>query len=212
MKRHLLCRPFRLATLAAACVWLSAAWPGPQPLVVRLDPLPAPAPAEIFLRANQVGYGPGDAKVGVVFSTAALPDPTFTVVDAATGAAVHEGKARVLPGEHWGAFQHSFHRLRELIEEVGSGEDGSRAPASIVLLSGDVHHAYLAEVAFKLDNTSSSYQARLFVELQPAITAARNEITSAMASVQKVLTAEQWQRVPEQIRNPLQRGGRRQAQ
>jgi hypothetical protein len=49
--------------------------------------------------------------------------------------------------EHWGAFQESFHRLRELLEEVGSGKRGE-PPASIVLLSGDVHHAYLAEVAF----------------------------------------------------------------
>jgi hypothetical protein len=31
---------------------------------------------------------------------------------------------------------------------VGAGEHG-RPPASIVVLSGDVHHAYLAEVAFK---------------------------------------------------------------
>ena len=39
-------------------------------------------------------------------------------------------------------------RLRELLEEVGSGRRG-KAPASIVVLSGDVHHAYLGEVAFK---------------------------------------------------------------
>jgi hypothetical protein len=35
----------------------------------------------------------------------------------------------------------------ELLGEVGAGRRG-RAPASIVVLSGDVHHAYLAEVAF----------------------------------------------------------------
>jgi len=34
------------------------------------------------------------------------------------------------------------------VEEVGSGRRG-RAPASIVVLSGDVHHAYLAEVGFR---------------------------------------------------------------
>jgi hypothetical protein len=49
--------------------------------------------------------------------------------------------------EHWGAFQKSFERVRELVEEVGSGKRGE-APASIVFLSGDVHHAYLAEVSF----------------------------------------------------------------
>ncbi len=64
--------------------------------------------------------------------------------------------------EHWGAFQHSFHRLRELVEKVGAGENGSsEAPASIVFLSGDVHHAYLAEVALKRDRgvKSAVYQA-----------------------------------------------------
>ena len=62
--------------------------------------------------------------------------------------------------EHWGAFQTSFHRVRRLLEEVGSGEKGE-APASIVMLSGDVHHAYLSEVAFKRDRgvKSAVYQA-----------------------------------------------------
>ncbi|MEA2443546.1 MAG: hypothetical protein QOJ12_838 [Thermoleophilales bacterium] len=62
--------------------------------------------------------------------------------------------------EHWGAFQKSFHRVRELLEEVGSGKRGE-PPASIVLLSGDVHHAYLAEVAFPKDTgvRSNVYQA-----------------------------------------------------
>jgi hypothetical protein len=49
--------------------------------------------------------------------------------------------------EHWAAFQESFARLRELFRAVGSGERGE-APASIVALSGDVHHAYLFEVGY----------------------------------------------------------------
>ena len=63
--------------------------------------------------------------------------------------------------EHWGAFQNSFHRVRELVEEVGAGEKGSQPPASVVFLSGDVHHAYLTEVAFKRDRgvRSAVYQA-----------------------------------------------------
>lgn len=50
--------------------------------------------------------------------------------------------------EHWAAFEDSFHKLSGLLCAVGAGERG-RPPASIVALSGDVHHAYLAEVAFK---------------------------------------------------------------
>ena len=49
--------------------------------------------------------------------------------------------------EHWSAFEACFARMAELIAEVGSGRRGP-APASIVLLSGDVHHAYVAEAGF----------------------------------------------------------------
>jgi hypothetical protein len=54
---------------------------------------------------------------------------------------------RAVDFDHWASFGKSFRMLRELLEEVGSGKRG-RAPASIVVLSGDVHHAYLAETAF----------------------------------------------------------------
>ena len=47
--------------------------------------------------------------------------------------------------EGWAAFQDSFHRVARLLVEVASGRRG-RAPASIVIVSGDVHHAYLAEI------------------------------------------------------------------
>lgn len=67
---------------------------------------------------------------------------------------------RAVDFDHWAAFQHSFQRLRKLLEEVGSGRRG-KAPASIVLLSGDVHHAYLCEVGFKrgAGMRSAVYQA-----------------------------------------------------
>ncbi|MDC0768237.1 alkaline phosphatase D family protein [Streptomyces sp. HD] len=44
--------------------------------------------------------------------------------------------------EHWAAFPSSFDALAELIAEVGSGAE---APATVCVLSGDVHHAYVAE-------------------------------------------------------------------
>jgi PhoD-like phosphatase len=49
--------------------------------------------------------------------------------------------------EHWAAFQESFARLVDLFRAIGSGERGE-PPASIVALSGDVHHAYLFEVGY----------------------------------------------------------------
>lgn len=44
--------------------------------------------------------------------------------------------------EHWAAFPASFAALAGLIAEAGSGPD---APATVSVLSGDVHHAYIAE-------------------------------------------------------------------
>ncbi|MEU6445599.1 alkaline phosphatase D family protein [Streptomyces sp. NPDC046979] len=44
--------------------------------------------------------------------------------------------------EHWAAFPSSFDALADLIAEAGTGPG---APATISVLSGDVHHAYVAE-------------------------------------------------------------------
>ncbi|CAM5367198.1 Alkaline phosphatase family protein OS=Streptomyces tendae OX=1932 GN=GUR47_10715 PE=4 SV=1 [Streptomyces tendae] len=44
--------------------------------------------------------------------------------------------------EHWAAFPSSFDALGDLIAEAGSGPG---APATVSVLSGDVHHAYVAE-------------------------------------------------------------------
>ncbi|MFD7702938.1 alkaline phosphatase D family protein [Streptomyces caelestis] len=44
--------------------------------------------------------------------------------------------------EHWAAFPESFGELAELIAETGTGPE---APATVCVLSGDVHHAYVAE-------------------------------------------------------------------
>jgi PhoD-like phosphatase len=63
-------------------------------------------------------------------------------------APVGERIRRTADLEHWAAFQESFARLAELVRSVAAGERGE-APASVVLLSGDVHHAYLFEVAFR---------------------------------------------------------------
>ncbi|WP_267244318.1 alkaline phosphatase D family protein [Streptomyces sp. PR69] len=51
--------------------------------------------------------------------------------------------------EHWAAFPASFAELTTLIAEAG-GEPGSGAPApaTVCVLSGDVHHAYVAEAVY----------------------------------------------------------------
>ncbi len=62
--------------------------------------------------------------------------------------------------EHWAAFHASFERLTRVLGEAGSGTRG-RAPASVVVLSGDVHHAYLSEVEYPEEAgvDSAVYQA-----------------------------------------------------
>jgi hypothetical protein len=47
--------------------------------------------------------------------------------------------------EHWAAFGSSFERLGAALVSLGRGADG-RAPATALVLSGDVHHAYAAEL------------------------------------------------------------------
>jgi hypothetical protein len=48
--------------------------------------------------------------------------------------------------EHWCSFNESFERLGQWLGSVAEGTDDVEPPASIVLLGGDVHHAYVAEV------------------------------------------------------------------
>lgn len=47
--------------------------------------------------------------------------------------------------EHWGAFQSGFVEVFDLVMSLARGERGT-APETIVFLSGDVHHSYVAEV------------------------------------------------------------------
>lgn len=73
------------------------------------------------------------------------------VCDGAWGAravALGEKLRRAADFDHWASFRVSFERFERLLHEVAGGERG-RPPASVVILSGDVHHAYLAEVAFR---------------------------------------------------------------
>jgi hypothetical protein len=67
---------------------------------------------------------------------------------------------RALDLEHWPAFGDSFERMTGLLRSIGAGERGT-PPATIVMLGGDVHHAYLAETAFRNDAQvrSAVYQA-----------------------------------------------------
>ena len=49
--------------------------------------------------------------------------------------------------DHWAAFQRSFGAVEDLLESLVQGRLGT-PPRSAILLSGDVHNCYLAEVGF----------------------------------------------------------------
>jgi hypothetical protein len=73
----------------------------------------------------------------------ALCDGAWGPVGAHYGEKLRHG----LDLEQWAAFGESLKRMMGIVRAVGTGERGE-PPASIVALSGDVHHAYLAELAF----------------------------------------------------------------
>jgi hypothetical protein len=74
-------------------------------------------------------------------------------------AAFAEKMRRVFDLEHWAAFNRSFEALAALFARIGAGTPGSgdrvgagpayAAPASISVISGDVHHSYVARARFR---------------------------------------------------------------
>jgi hypothetical protein len=59
--------------------------------------------------------------------------------------------------EHWAAFGRSFERLGAAVTAVARGVDG-RAPSTVLVLSGDVHHAYVAELVAPDDLAARVHQ------------------------------------------------------
>jgi hypothetical protein len=65
---------------------------------------------------------------------------------------------RAVDLEHWAAFRKSFDLLAALFARIGRGEHGQTAPATICVVSGDVHHTYLAEADYPDPVASRVYQ------------------------------------------------------
>jgi hypothetical protein len=65
---------------------------------------------------------------------------------------------RAVDLEHWAAFRASFDRLASLFERVGRGDAGTQAPATICVLSGDVHHTYVSEADYPIPLAARVYQ------------------------------------------------------
>ena len=75
-------------------------------------------------------------------------------------ARIGESVRQLVDLEHWPAFQRSFIDLANLLRSVAAGERShGDPPASVVILSGDVHHGYLAKMDFGEDTTAPVYQS-----------------------------------------------------
>jgi hypothetical protein len=57
--------------------------------------------------------------------------------------------------EHWAAFPESFARLTRRLGEVAAGRHGS-PPSTVLVLSGDVHHSYVAPLRYPEVDTRSA--------------------------------------------------------
>lgn len=76
-------------------------------------------------------------------------------VAGARGSVAAERLRRAIDLEHWPAFRKSFDRLAALLRQVATGPD---APATISVLSGDVHHSYAARARFIEQTGAPVYQ------------------------------------------------------
>jgi hypothetical protein len=61
-----------------------------------------------------------------------------------------ERMRRAFDLEHWSAFQASFTGMVDLLRDVATGSRSGSPPASITLVGGDIHNAYIAEVSLGL--------------------------------------------------------------
>jgi hypothetical protein len=75
-------------------------------------------------------------------------------------ARIGESVRQLVDLEHWSAFHASFTDLAHLLRFVASGErSNGDPPASVAVLSGDVHHGYLAKMDFGDDVKTPVYQS-----------------------------------------------------
>jgi hypothetical protein len=96
--------------------------------------------------------------------------------------------------EHWASFRQSFDRLAALLASIGRGERSGEHggfPATVCVLSGDVHHAYVAQAHYGEHVDSKIYQ----LTCSPL----HNHVPAAM----KVAFRISWSRTTEQVTRRL---------
>ncbi|MCX4969062.1 alkaline phosphatase family protein [Streptomyces sp. NBC_00654] len=100
--------------------------------------------------------------------------------------------------EHWAAFPESFRLLTELLRKAGSGPG---APATVCVLSGDVHHAYITEPEWPATTPGGPPDARI---LQLTCSPVHNSIPATIRAGFRF----GWSRAGRQLGRALARHGR----
>jgi hypothetical protein len=86
--------------------------------------------------------------------------------------------------EHWPAFAASFERLARILADVGSGRRSATAPATICVLSGDVHHSYLCSADLSALAAPGRVTSRVY---QVTCSPMRNWVPIVMRAMFRVL-------------------------
>jgi hypothetical protein len=88
---------------------------------------------------------------------------------------------RAVDLEHWAAFQRSFDQLLDLLRDVSRGY-GGEPPATITILSGDVHTTYIAKVDLGAEAGSSHVYQVVCSPFRNPLTPASRRVVRATGS------------------------------
>jgi len=100
------------------------------------------------------------------------------------GARVGERLRRTVDLEHWPAFQQGFLQVADMTLQVASGARGT-APHTVLFLSGDVHHSYVASAWPDPAVTDVTIQGRI---MQAVCSPIRNPLPKPMVRVMRAGT------------------------
>jgi hypothetical protein len=88
---------------------------------------------------------------------------------------------RAVDLEHWAAFQRSFEQLIDLLRDVSAGK-GGEPPATITVLSGDVHSAYVAKIDLGAGAGSSRVSQLVCSPFRNPLTPLKRRVVRAIGS------------------------------
>jgi hypothetical protein len=99
----------------------------------------------------------------------------------ARAARLGERLRRAVDLEHWGAFQRSFEQFVDLLRAIGDGL-GGEPPATVIILSGDVHTTYVAKVDLGADAGRSTVYQIVCSPFRHPLTSSARRIVRATGS------------------------------